>query len=308
MTSGAILLDRILIHGVLGLRFWDEATEQMVDAGLRIAAAPAGWTGPWVQGTANRSGVFAFHRLPGLSSTPFEKPDGRRAYVVEVRDELERFLAFRFTAHAAGQVMTSLESVAASPLTTTGSPLARNAGIPLFNTAARPIPAGMAVIRAELHDATSPEPERTPAPFARLTVDIPGVDGAPDMSATGLADERGRATIILPHPAPAEVPLGSPLTSPSASDTIPLSAQTWPVLLSAGYAITDEPEAPMDLDVVLSAPAADLATIAAGPFAASLPFTLAYGLGLVEEEATAPTPRWVPSTPVLYVRPSVSPP
>jgi len=86
MTSGAILLDRILIHGVLGLRFWDEATEQMVDAGLRIAAAPAGWTGPWVQGTANRSGVFAFHRLPGLSSTPFEKPDGRRAYVVEVRD------------------------------------------------------------------------------------------------------------------------------------------------------------------------------------------------------------------------------
>src|SRR5215213_8464232 len=121
MIADAILIERVLIYGVLGLRFWDGATDQAIGDGLRVAATPAGMSAPWVEATSNRSGVFAFHRLPGLHSTPFEKADCTRAYIIEVHDEFERYLPFRFTAHACSQLMTALETV-------TGSPLAPDAG------------------------------------------------------------------------------------------------------------------------------------------------------------------------------------
>jgi hypothetical protein len=301
MSPSAILIERLLISALLGLRFWDAATDRPISDGLRVTAVPFGRPEPWVQGAANRSGVFAFHHLPGLPTTPFEKPTGTRAYTIEVRDEFERFLPFRFTAHATGQLMTRLESVA-------GSPLDPSPGIPLFNATTRLVPAGMAVIRAELRDALSPNPEETPAPFARLTVAILGADGATDMTAVGVADEQGRVTIVAPYPAPAEVPLGSPLGSALATTAIPLTAQTWPVDMTVNYTALEDPTAPMDLDLTLAAdrPDTEVAMAAAGPFSSSLPFTLAHGLGLSEEVAD-PAAHWVPITPVLFVRSSGSP-
>jgi hypothetical protein len=296
---GALHLETVSIFGLLGVRFWDAATGRAIGEGLQVTAAPVGQPEFGVQGAANRSAVYAFHRLPGLSTTPFEKPDGTRAYTIDVRDDFGRFLPFRFTAHAAGGLMTRLESIV-------GSPLDPSPGITLFSEPARPVTSGMAVVLSELHDSTSPAPDEAPASFARLMVTIPGIDGAPDVTASGVADEQGRVAVIFEHPAPAEVPLGSPLGSPLAGSAIPLAVQSWPVSLSATYAPAD-PAPPMDLDTTLAdLPNAEL-SFAGGSFAASLPFTLVRGLGLAKEVVDI-SKHWVPITPVLSVRPSVSPP
>ena len=149
------------------------------------------------------------------------------------------------------------------------------------STPTRPVPAGTAVVRADLWDAVAD----APAAWALLEVQAPGLPVA-----RGLADAGGRATVLLPYPEPAGLD-----GSPPSPDRRALSEQTWQVEISA-YAAPQPPAPPdrADLCTVLSQPPA---TLLAGspPATPVIEATLEYGRELVVR--TAPSQSTLVLTP-----------
>ena len=97
--------ERIKHFAVLGIRFWDQTKDAQIGDSLQVSA--------WREGSADRvvvaersaSGIYVFHRLPGLRESEirgddepdFEQPldlenAARRSYIVEVKDNKGRFL------------------------------------------------------------------------------------------------------------------------------------------------------------------------------------------------------------------------
>jgi hypothetical protein len=182
-----------------------------------------------VEAVLNRVGVYVFWNLPGLRA--FENGSGnadfwqnlppQQPFVIEVEDTKQRFQPFTLLVNLPIRNLFPWECVPeASPL---ASPVTL---VPLYSSPNRSVPAGMAVIRAQLWDAEHNRPAAWAVLEARVT-DGPG--------RLGVADKQGRATVIFPYPEPLLLDIFSPLGSPPGGSQRSLFGQTWPVQLKAFY-------------------------------------------------------------------------
>ncbi len=224
MDTLSPIIERVTLVAPLGVRFWDAVTDTVIAADLQVTAYPAGASARRVSGILNHVGVYTFQHLPGMHDLEQGTGDAEywphrpvpRPFVIEVGDLTGRFLPFQFT------VGLPVQRVYVWDCPPGASPLASaTRGVPLFSAPSRPIPSGMAVLRADLWDALA---------------DAPAAGGvleawtAGRLWARGLADGKGRTTLIFPYPEPVAPALGSPLGA-----LPPVADQTWPLALRAFY-------------------------------------------------------------------------
>jgi hypothetical protein len=216
-------IERLTRVAPLGLRFWDAATGLYISDGLTAGAVPklavGTYGGPPVQAFANRSGVFVFHHLPGLSESEFgsgdleywQAPPAKKDFIVTVSDGLNRFLPFSFSVQAPTRKILVFACLNGKP-----SPLPdrQPAGsLPLYSASGRPVPGGCAVIRAQL--ARSPAAPR-PAAWAVVEAYVKNI-----FISRGIADPNGRVALYFPYP---KIVLPNPV-----GNRPPLTQATWPV-------------------------------------------------------------------------------
>jgi hypothetical protein len=308
------VLERLTIVAPLGLRFRDQVTGSFIGDGLNVSLYEPNKPGIKVQAFANRSGVYVVHHAPGLAD--FERGAGgdnfwnsqlpKRSFVVAVTDAERRFQPFQFATDLPVRgIFNWVSPLGISPPTVVPS-------IPLYSSPVRSVPAGMAVLRADLWDAVN----RIPAAWAVLEAYTNN-----QLVARGIADDQGRIALIFPHPAPRPFaissPPDSPLSSPPAATGLPLTNQFWPIQLRGRYApigplhlltgeFGQEPELP-DLRVMLSQPEATLwaDTECTEPLG-EVPLSYGRELILKSRPSTSLSPPARQSA--LLIKPAVSPP
>jgi hypothetical protein len=244
MTDPRIgMLEHMTHVAPLGLRFEDVATRQFI-GGLRVVVAPlepprdhahdamrfrhnadgvsvpAGAPRREIPTFSNRSGIYVAARLPGLADAErgmgdtafWSSPPALRAFTVSVADPERRYLPCRF------DVLLPFQGLAVPNclLPTTPSDPAP-AGVPLFSAPTRPIPVGMAALRAEVWD------DATDRPAAWALLEVVGAQMPP---ARGLTDERGCGVVIFPYPEPELFGTSSPPSGGAA-----LLEQRWDLTL-----------------------------------------------------------------------------
>jgi len=260
-TRRMVLLDRLTSVAPLGLRFHDASTGQTVGDGLTVWAYPLGQPAAARAMFPNRRGVFILHHAPTLRTVENGTGDDdywkdlppKKDFVIEVRDDLDRFVPFQFVAALPNRgIYEWQDPVLGSPLSTTKS-------IPLYSSPARTAPAGQAVVRADLWD---PARETTGSEAASAVLELFDSDR---FVARGIADQKGRVAVMFPYPAPKSFapssPPGSPLGSPPRAVGPALTDQVWTFRVRALYAIQSPPQVPStdalpDLRAVLSQPEA----------------------------------------------------
>ena len=112
--TNTLQLERVAISCPLGMRFVDEATNTVVSDDLLIEAYPPQNSSRRVPAVANRSGIWAFHGLPGLRRFEYGSDDERRwtpeppkrPFVVEITDAQRRFLSCRIFVDAPKRVLS----------------------------------------------------------------------------------------------------------------------------------------------------------------------------------------------------------
>jgi hypothetical protein len=307
----------------LGLLCVDIATQAQVSSGLSVTALPTGRTARPARAALTRSGIYAFHGLPGLldfefasaevaaESPPAASPPSGREFAVFVEDTEGRYLPY--------VILLTL-------------PRARALKTPLFPGPGRDAAAGLMVIRGGLRDGTRtlPDGRHPPAPFARVVAQYELT--SPPTIYVALADWRGEFALFLPAPNPLRLPSGSPVTSPNTRGRSTISQSRWPVTLQFFYGprrqqfvtadgrgrvtlidgpregLTDvRPESspapyfPL-LPSLLGQPAAQVIPVAGGAGAASLRAEIAFGKDLaVRTEGGGDSSVW------LLPPPAVSP-
>lgn len=222
----------------LGLRFWDPVTAAFVGDGLRVSAYPMADPTRRAAASVSPSRVWVFHKLPGMGAVErgegdeafWASPPPKRTIVVEVDDDLGRFVPFQLEVEV--PVRRPLEWTPPAGVSFPGMP---PGAVPLFSSATRAVPRGLCVVRADLWDpnATTP-PKNTkntkntkglggPGAWALVTAAIDGLLGI-----SGLADGEGRVLLIGPYPAPTG-------GGEDGLTGVPLLKQSWPVSLSVRY-------------------------------------------------------------------------
>jgi hypothetical protein len=194
--------DIISLVTPLGLRLWDLTTGSAAGEGVVVGYFPA--SGRPVPAVRTPSGVHALRGMPGLGAAErgtgdtafWYHPPAAGSYRIDIRDPQGRYLPIcldvMLPAFGLYVLDSSLPGLPASV-------------VPVFSGPARPVPAGFAVVRAQL--VLGPD---LPASWARLDVGLP--DGA---VATGVADGAGRVCVLFPYPEP-------PVDQPGD-----LRSQTW---------------------------------------------------------------------------------
>ncbi|WP_420125869.1 hypothetical protein [Longimicrobium sp.] len=208
------VLERDRTFTPLGIRFWDAALDTPVTDRLQVHAWLRDSAYPPVPAVRSPSGVYAFHRLPGQASA--EKPAGDDArpetdgpageFVIAVDDPGGRYMGAAFSVPLPLGYRGEFLS---------GGPQPGKAY--LFPAVSRPVPPGVAAIRADLADPDT----GAPAAYAVLSATVGGI------TRTAVADEAGRAVVLVPFPTPERLRQGSP-----PADT---RAATWPVSLRARW-------------------------------------------------------------------------
>jgi hypothetical protein len=254
-----LLLETVTRTALLGIRFWDRVSGRVVADGLNVTETKTG-----MRTAPNRSGVFVLHDFSGLQQSAFggggeafwHSPPVKATATFNVVDTERRFLSYSFSADlpARGLFVEDCGLGPSPPGSLVGS-------MPLFSAPNRPVPAGSAVVRADLWDAAAD----TPAAAAVLEL---SANGAPVYR--GVADALGRTVVLFPYPEPPWHG-GSP---PPGSHS--LSEQTWPLTLAVRYAAGAAP----DLCAVLTQPFGTLLA-SESPVTALGPQTLAFGRELV---------------------------
>jgi hypothetical protein len=262
LLSPVRVLERLTLTAPLGVTFHDAATGSRVGAGLDVSIYAKASPALHVPMRANPSGVYVLHHAPGLSrDVEFGAGDEEfwtrmsllppQTYVMEVVDLERRFQPFSL------EIDLPVRGIFrwVSPLDTSPPASDAPASIPLYSAPARRVPPGMAVVRADLFDATAD----APAAWAAIEATYEG-----ELVARGFADARGQLALIFPYPQPPTFAVASPVESPPASHSPPLFEQKWDVTLHAGYAgrptgtlVADTPDLRATLGQ-LSAPPAHL--------------------------------------------------
>lgn len=242
-SAPPIIVERLAKVAPIGLRFWDAVSEKPVGDGLVVTAYPQDQ--PWrrTEAFVNNSSVYVLRDLPGLRDVEYgsgdesfwRNPPVRRVFTMEVTDAGGRFQPFQFTVTTPTRGVFVLED----PLGE--SPPRHPEGVPLFSSPARIVPAGMAVIRADLREPASPSGVTgRPAAWALLEARYEG-----HVVARGVSDEEGRVALIFAYPEPQRDPFSSP---PGSS----LLDQEWSIQLTAAYEpLTPAPAIP-DLSHLLT--------------------------------------------------------
>ena len=261
-------IERVVLTCPLGVRFCDAATGAAVTDGLRAVAWRAGEDRQRIASVVTRSGVHAFHGLPGLRD--FENgaegelhrsPPEVHRFRVEVRDTFGRFLPCVFGI-VAPQVSIAIFDDGESP------PGSFGGAVPLFSTAGRSMPAGLGVIRAELRESASHKPA------AWAFVEATHVARAGAIVLRGLAGRDGRLTLPFRYPEGARTSSGG---SPPPGER-GLAKQQWTFTLRFFHkprAPKIEPENFADYDVRLHQPAVEVAPTS--PPHDSVTVTLTFG-------------------------------
>lgn len=194
-------IGRMAISCLLGVRFRDPVTGDVVSEGLRVTATLADDPKRVLQAIANRSGVFSFPALPGLrewerwadddqrwtnlsglpvlpgqAAADFIPPAGACELRLEVRDAGGRFLPCQHRVRVSQPGPPVLQTLA------------------LFSAPARVLPPNCAVLRTQLR-----LPNGDPAAHALLRVSLAAP--ATDL-ALALADAHGSVAAIFPWPEP----------------------------------------------------------------------------------------------------------
>lgn len=314
MIPQILQLDRLTLVAPLGLRFCDLMSGALVGDGLDVQVYPSGNPTTKVPAVANRKGVYVLHHAPGLRELEHGEGDQafwrdlplQRDFVIEVNDNQRRFQPFQFTASLPAEgVYKWIGPVSSSPPTPIES-------IPLYSSPVRSVPSGMAVVRADLWDGS----HNTAASWAVIEASLND-----RVIARGIADEEGRIALIFPYPAPRPFaissPPASPLSSPPAASSLPLTEQVWPIRLRALYTpvrpaasppnlFETKPALP-ELRFTLSQPEATIWADAAltEPM---LEASIHYGHELVLQSKAATSPPSQARQSVLFITPAVSPP
>jgi len=287
----------------LGIRFWDLTLNVPVTDGLVVSLRLMNSTAPALHAVPTPSGVYAFFGLPGLRAV--EYPDGSGqfgplrtfSYVVSVEDTVGRYLpaVLIYTLDQTGAVLVN-----GVPDTTRGARLAY-----LFSAPGRPIPPGVAAVRAWLVDQVN-----GPAAWAVMHVQVSGQTEV----WPGIADASGSVLVLVPYPLLDRLQLGSPPGTGQGniggeSWTVTVSVQYSPAQLT--YPLANVPglswpfPATPNLKNILEDQKA--ATIWAGPSApvTQLSASLKLGRDLVLRSAAASPPSTVPG---LNISQGTSPP
>ena len=238
-----VVLERVSRVTPLGIRFVDQATGRDVAESLVVEVYGSGRPELRVTAHPNRSGLFCVTQLPGPRDPTFEFGDGgpefwagvrERAFVIEVHDRRGQFQPFTLEQRLPVQGLAVPACLASSP------PVDH---VPLFSAPSRIVPAGMAVIRAELRARVAHADGSTttvPAAWAVLAATVAG-----QPTVRGVADREGRVAILIPYPEP--VTTSARLSSPPFDSGTGLWDQEWPVRLEAFYEPQALPPAVPDL-------------------------------------------------------------
>ena len=228
--SAVRVIEKVARHVALGLRFWDVAQGSLAIDGLFVEIFLRANPGARTVVRSNLSGVYVAHGVPGLRDFEFSQADPEilwgtvmRAYRVEVRDPLGRFLPIAFDADLPVRGLYSWRAPWLSPpqpFTFPGEggspPQLMIERVPLFSAPSRPVPEPLAVVYAQMREQGSARD----AAWGLLGVSVDGV-----ARGLGLADHRGRVAVMFPYPEPPRINLASP---PEARNDF-----TWQVSLSA---------------------------------------------------------------------------
>jgi hypothetical protein len=262
-------LERVIIDTALGIRFWDGARDVPIRNGLLVHARLPGAVTRLDRATPTRSGVYAFHALPGLRAQehPSSGSDGSlsppttRRYIVDVVDTLGRFVPVAFGVDAPHRGIYPTDGVVPSP------PGEAAPGFFLFPAVTASAPSSMAVVRAEVREHATDEP----AAHAVLQVTLPG-----GRRQYGIADGAGRVAAIFPHPRFAPTVLSPPPTADDAREPA-----SWAVSVRVRYhrpsQVATASGLPPDMESLFGQPPAAIWATTAGPPATELGVTLVLG-------------------------------
>jgi hypothetical protein len=232
VSGPATVLERLSRVTPLGIRFWDEVAHAVVSDGLIVDVYPAAQPQRRATAFPNASGTFVLPQLPGprVPEEEFGAGDPTfwngvrpRPFVVEVSDRRGYYQPFAL------DISLPLQGLAMPTFVMPASPPADV--IPLFPTSSRPIPAGAAVVRADLRTpvaAAGGGTARGPAAWAVVEVQV---GAAPPVR--GIADRDGRVAVLLPYPEP--MPSPARPTSPPYPTGTSLMEQEWPVRLTVFF-------------------------------------------------------------------------
>jgi len=259
------VLERIARSTPLALRLRDVVTGHLVrDA--TVAVIRDGQAAP-LMATTTPSGTYVTHGVKSLVSWELRDalPDGSAPpppvlpvpRSIVVRDPQGRFRSFVI------DIDLPVEGLLDTPCGSPGQPQAIDgATLPLYSLPARPVPPGLAVVRASLVFYG----DRRPAAYAALEVSNAG--GAPFR---GVADQRGEVVVILPYP-----PMPRSMLSTPASVRQPLQDSTWQLDVRAFLPATAVGDAALpDLCALLNQTPARLRRVGAETEVTTA--TLAYG-------------------------------
>jgi hypothetical protein len=235
MSGPSAILERLGRVTPLGIRFWDEATHAAVAQGLAVSVYPVAQPQRRATARPNSLNTFVLPQLPGPrvpeeefgeGDAAFWKQVHPRPFVIEVIDQRGYYQPFTL------DISLPFRGLAVPPLVATTSPPSEV--VPLFPTASRPIPAGIAVARADLLTPVAGSVDRLrPASWALMELQVGTLPPV-----RGLADREGRVAVLFPDPEPTSSP-ARPASPPYAAGTS-LYDQEWPVRLTVFY----EPETP----------------------------------------------------------------
>ena len=250
--------ERVSLTCPLGLRFLDVATNAFVNAdvaiealqreslGLHAEAWPVNAPRQKKTGIVTPSGVLAFHGLPGFREFENSGQDDlwnsshrARDFQIEVSDKLGRFLPCTFIISAPQEGLALFAEDGSPPWIEAGA-------VPLFSAASRSLPAGLAVVRAELHELA------TGKPAAWALMEASYSSGGSRRTARGLADDKGRVLLIFAYPEGQRRAFNH---SPPGSSR-GLSEQEWALDFAVFHQAVNDPEEAADYGRRLTQPPA----------------------------------------------------
>ena len=202
--------ERSRIFTALGLRFWDPVLNMQISDHLSVRAWQDKTNYPVRHGFRTSSGNYAFQGLPGLHYIEYpypgdkDRPELPKKYIVEVRDELDRFMPAVFSVDL--------------PLPYRGLYLSENGnsfpGFYLISSPSRTTTQGLASVRGHLICKSTD----IPASYAIAEVEIEG------RKWYGIANKMGSIAVIFPYPQ-----FKSPADTANNHGEMenPFSLQTW---------------------------------------------------------------------------------
>jgi hypothetical protein len=209
------------IVALFGIRLWDPVVNAPVnDEDIALMCWPEKGGRP-VRALRTPSGIYAFNGLPGFQN--FEYPAGdfgpksvTKRFIAKARDNRNRFMPMAFWVDIPAPLGVLYDRrLLGQP--TSAAPLGDPRGL-LFSQPARPIPPGIAVIRAQLKEYSS----GLAVSHAVMEVEIAGKQWY------GISDTKGSIAILFPYPAPES-------SSPPQSVSIPLEKEKWNLTVRVRY-------------------------------------------------------------------------